>query len=186
MMAPLRPVKNGPQSGSMPNTLAKPIHCALAGLAALLVLFPAPQVSAVARGAGSPVLALEAGQLRLIAAWLKNSGRDGFLAAEVADVAGIPREHTEQVLQAKQRGFRTDDVLRIAQVPADEKRDFLLFMVQRPDGEVYFYLSSVREGLKKAFISIPSRNLVVPLAEAEAQESFQQEVVYWQDKVSLK
>jgi len=29
-------------------------------------------------------------------------------------------------------------VLRIAQIPADEKRDFLLFMVQRPEGEVYF------------------------------------------------
>jgi hydrogenase maturation factor len=170
----------------MPNIPVKPIYCVLAGLAALMLLFPAHPVSAVARGPGAPVVALEAGQLRLIAAWLKNSGRDGYLAAEVADVVGIPREHTEEVLQAKQRGFRTDDVLRIAQVPADEKRDFLLFMVQRPDGEVYFYLSSVREGLKKAFISIPSHNLVVPLGEAEAQESFQQEVVYWQDKVSLK
>jgi hypothetical protein len=74
-------------------------------------------------------------------------------------------------------------VLRIAQVPADERRDFLLFMVQRPDGEVYFYHSTVREGLKKAFLSIPGNKMVVPLEPDEAQSGFQHEVAYWQDKV---
>jgi hypothetical protein len=166
--------------------MARIIPWGIAAFAALAFIFAAGNVSAVSRGAGAPAIALEAGQLRSIAVWLKQSGRDGYLAGEVADVVGIPREQTEDMLEAKQRGFRTDNVLRIAQVPADEKRDFLLFMVQRPDGEVYFYLSSVREGLKKAFISIPSKNLVVPLAEDEAQENFQQEVVYWQDKVALK
>jgi predicted XRE-type DNA-binding protein len=157
------------------------------GLMAAMALIPANNVSAVSRaGSSANDVAIEAGNLRSIATWLKQSGRDGYLAGEVADVVGIPRKQSEDMLEAKQRGFRTDDILRIAQVSADEKRDFLLFMVQRPDGEVYFYLSSVREGLKKAFISIPSRNLVVPLEETEAQENFQQEVVYWQDKVALK
>ena len=59
------------------------------------------------------------------------------------------RASSEELLQARQRGFRNDEVLRIAQVSADERREFLLFMVQRPDGQVYFYLSTVREGLKK-------------------------------------
>jgi hypothetical protein len=157
-----------------------------AAFAAVALMFPLSNVFALARGeSAAGAIALEAGNLRTIAVWLKNSGRDGYLAGEVADVVGIPRQQTEEMLEAKQRGFRTDNVLRIAQISADEKRDFLLFMVQRPDGEVYFYLSSVREGLKKAFISIPSRNLVVPLEMAVAQESFQQEVVYWQDKVGL-
>ncbi len=157
------------------------------GLMAAFALVPANTVSAVPRESSSAgAIALEAGHLRSIVTWLKQSGRDGYLAGEVADVVGIPRKQSEDMLGAKQRGFRTDNVLRIAQVSSDERRDFLLFMVQRPDGEVYFYLSSVREGLKKAFISIPSRNLVVPLEEAEAQENFQHEVIYWQDKVALK
>jgi len=101
--------------------------------------------------------------LRSIAGWLRESGRDGFVGADVADAMGIPRQVTEEVLEARQRGFRNEDVLRIAQISADDKRDFMLFMVQRPDDQVYFYFSTVRDGLKKAFVSIPSRNLVMPL-----------------------
>jgi len=74
-------------------------------------------------------------------------------------------------------------VLRIAQISADEKRDFILFMVQRPDDQVYFYLSTVREGLKKAFVSIPSRNLVMPLDRLDAELRFRQEVRYWGDRI---
>src|SRR3954463_10323670 len=144
---------------------------------------PGGQVSAISRAPKTASVPLEAGSLRSISVWLKGSGRDGYLAAEVADTAGIPRERTEEVVEAKQRGYRTDNVLRIAQVPADERRDFLLFMVQRPDGEVYFYHSTVREGLKKAFLSIPGNKMVVPLEPDEAQSGFQHEVAYWQDKV---
>jgi len=144
---------------------------------------PAGQVSALSRAPQGASVPLEAGSLRSISVWLKDSGRDGYLAAEVADTVGIPRGRTEEVVEAKQRGYRTDNVLRIAQVPADERRDFLLFMVQRPEGEVYFYHSTVHEGLKKAFLSIPGKNLVVPLEPDEAQSGFQQEVAYWQDKV---
>ena len=155
------------------------------GLFAVMVLaVPAGHVFALSRAPEAAPVPLEAGSLRSISTWLKGSGRDGYLAADVADTVGIPRGRSEEVLEAKQRGYRTDNVLRIAQVPADERRDFLLFMVQRPEGEVYFYLSTVREGLKRAFVSIPGRNLVVPLDPDEAQSGFQQEVAYWQDKVN--
>ena len=124
--------------------------------------------------------------LRSIAGWLRHSGRDGFVGADVADVMGIPRQVTEEVLEARQRGFKNEDVLRIAQISADDKRDFLLFMVQRPDDQVYFYFSTVREGLKKAFVSIPSRNLVMPLDRLEAEARFRQEVRYWGERMESR
>jgi hypothetical protein len=124
--------------------------------------------------------------LRSIAGWLRQSGRDGFVGADVADAMGIPRQLTEEVLEARQRGFRNDEVLRIAQISADDKRDFLLFMVQRPDDQVYFYFSTLREGLKKAFISIPSRNLVMPLDRLEAEARFRQEVRYWGERMESR
>ena len=129
---------------------------------------------------------LESSALRSIAAWLKEQGQEGFLGADVADALGIARLADEELLRARQRGFRSEGVLRMAQLSADEKRDFLLFMVQRPDGQVFFYLSSVREGLKRAFVSIPERNLVQPLERAEAEASFLREVLYWEDKVAMR
>jgi hypothetical protein len=128
----------------------------------------------------------EFGSLRSIAGWLRQHGREGYVGADVADVMGIPRLETEDLLHARQRGFRSDDELRIAQISADDKRDFLLFMVQRPDDQVYFYFSTVREGLKKAFVSIPSRNLVLPLDRLEAEARFRQEVRYWGERMEAK
>ena len=128
----------------------------------------------------------EFGSLRSIAGWLRQHGRDGYVGADVADVMGIPRHETENLLEARQRGFRNDDELRIAQISTDDKRDFLLFMVQRPDDQVYFYFSTVREGLKKAFVSIPSRNLVLPLDRLEAESRFRQEVRYWGERMEAK
>ncbi len=152
---------------------------------ALLLVVPTGLVAAVARNDGPlEIESLETSSLKSIAAWLKQSGRDGYLGADVADAAGIPRDRTEEALDAKQRGFKSDNILRIAQVPADQKRDFLLFMVQRPDGQVYFYLATVREGLKKAFVSIPGNNTVAALAAAEARVNFQQEILYWQARMS--
>jgi hypothetical protein len=144
------------------------------------------EVSAVSRDGGAlPGLeALDTGNLKSIAAWLKLSGREGFLAADVADAAGIPRDAAETALDARQRGFKSDNVLRIAQVPSDAKRDFLLFMVQRPDGEVYFYLSTVREGLKKAFVYLPLKDAVAALDPEEAQANFRREVLFWQDRAA--
>lgn len=129
---------------------------------------------------------VESGSLRSIAGWLRQSGRDGYVGSDVADAMGIPRLETEDLLEARQRGFRNDEELRIAQISASDKRDFLLFMVQRPDDQVYFYFSTVRDGLKKAFVSIPSRNLVLPLDRLEAEARFRQEVRYWGERIEMK
>jgi hypothetical protein len=153
----------------------------------LALCAPSIEVSALARGGSLPGLeALDTGNLRSIAAWLKESGRDGYLAGDVADAAGIPRDAAEDALEAKQRGFKSGGVLRIAQISADARRDFLLFMVQQPEGEVFFYLSSVKGGLKKAFVFVPLKKAVVPLAPDDAQASFLQEIRYWQERISDK
>jgi len=154
---------------------------AFLGLLAALPGHAAPVAPAFQR-----ITSPDAVSLRSIAGWLRQSGRDGFVGADVADVMGIPRQVTEDVLEARQRGFRNEDVLRIAQISADDKRDFLLFMVQRPDDQVYFYFSTVRDGLKKAFVSIPSRNLVMPLDRLEAEARFRQEVRYWGERMESR
>ena len=141
---------------------------AFLGLLAALPGHAAPVAPAFQR-----ITSPDAVSLRSIAGWLRQSGRDGFVGADVADVMGIPRQLTE-------------DVLRIAQISADDKRDFLLFMVQRPDDQVYFYFSTLREGLKKAFVSIPSRNLVMPLDRLEAEARFRQEVRYWGERMESR
>ena len=126
---------------------------------------------------------LDRESLREIAGWLKESGRDGYIGADVADAMGIPRMLGEELLAARQRGFKSDDELRIAQVSADAELDFILFMVQRPDDQVYFYLSTPHGGLQKAFVSIPSRSLVMPLDRMDAELRFQREVRYWGDRI---
>jgi hypothetical protein len=155
---------------------------------ALVLFVPAGSVDALAALARSDrsaeIESLETSSLKSIAAWLKQSGRDGYLGADVADAAGIPRDRAEDVLDAKQRGFRSDNILRIAQVPADQKRDFLLFMVQRPDGQVYFYLATVKDGLKKAFVSSPGEKSVAALEADQARANFQQEILYWQARIA--
>src|SRR5436309_881572 len=89
------------------------------GLMALGLGAPLEGALATSRAATSSTLeALQTGSLKSIAAWLKESGRDGYLAADVADALGIPREQAEQSLDAKQRGFKQEDVLRIAQISA--------------------------------------------------------------------
>lgn len=147
---------------------------------------PAHATAVAPERALEQLTAVESGSLRTIAGWLKQHGREGFVGADVADTMGIPRLESEDLLQARQRGFRSEDVLRIAQISADQRRDFILFMVQRPDDQVYFYFSTVREGLKKAFVSIPSRNLVMPLDRMEAELRFRQEVRYWGDRIGSR
>ena len=131
----------------------------------------------------APVFAFDS--LHGIVSWLRQHGREGYIGADVADAMGIPRPQGETLVAAWQRGFKSDDVLRIAQVVdnrADGERDFILFMVQRPDDQVYFYLSTPLGGLQKAFLSIPSKNLVVPLKRAEAELRWQTEVLFWKDR----
>src|SRR6267378_95338 len=104
----------------------------------------------------------------------------GAVAAAVADAMGIARGADVELIAARQRGFRDDETLRIAQLI---DADTLLFMVQRP-GEVYFYLSTVRGGLRKALVSIPGQEAVAPLEAGEAESNFRREVLYWEDKVT--
>jgi hypothetical protein len=133
------------------------------------------------RGVALPEIEFAFDSLYGIAAWLRQYGREGYIGADVAEAMGIERPHGEALLAAMQRGFRNqDEVLRIAQVL--DNRDFILFMVQRPDDHVYFYLSTPLGGLQKAFLSIPSKNLVLPLERAEAELRFQEEVLYWKDR----
>jgi hypothetical protein len=125
-----------------------------------------------------PGAPLEGAGLRSIAGWLRAHGTEGFLAVEVADALGISRDPGVELLAARQRGFRDAEVLRIAQVLEGE---YLLFMVESP-GEVYFYLSTVSGGLRKAVLA--SRRMVLPLEATEAESNFRREVLYWEDKAA--
>ena len=153
-------------------------------LAAVLFLAAAFDAWAAAPDLGlKEAKSVEAIGLRSIAGWLRLHGVEGYLGADVADVMGIPRAESARRLEAKQRGFRSDRTLRIAQL--HEESQLILFMVQRDDDQVYFYLSTVRGRLQKAFVSIPGRNLVAPLDAAEAESSFRLEVLYWEDKAAI-
>ena len=127
---------------------------------------------------GASVAPLESVGLRSIAGWLKVHGADGFLAADVADAIGIPRESGAELIAARSRGYRDAEVLRIAQLVEGQ---YLLFVVQAP-GEVYFYLSTLRGGLRKAVVA--SRATVTPLEATEAELNFGREVLYWEQKVA--
>ena len=131
-----------------------------------------------ARAAPAISVPIEASGLRTVAGWLQSKGTPGYVGADVADAIGIPRQ--DDMVEAMQRGFRHDDVLRVAQVI---RGDTLLFMVQS-GGEVYLYLSSVRGGFRKALVSVPSRESVLPLDEAEAQANFRRELLYWEDRAA--
>lgn len=98
----------------------------------------------------------------------------------MADAAGIPRAAGEDLIDARQRGFRSGEALHVAQVPADARRDFVLFMVERAGGEVEFYFATQAHGLRKAFVSFPLARTVVPMAPARAARAFREELAYWQ------
>jgi hypothetical protein len=143
-------------------------------------------LASTAAGAASPTARAETApeirNLSTIAGWLRAHGRDGYIGADVADAMGIARPVGEDMVAARQRGFRNERELRVAQVSPDDGQDFILFMVQRPDDQVYFYLSTPLGGLQKALVSIPSKNLVVPLSRGEAELRFRHEVLYWKDR----
>jgi hypothetical protein len=119
-----------------------------------------------------------------IASWLERDGREGWLSGDVADAVGIPRLATEELLEARQRGVRSDEALRIVQRSADERRDFLLFMVQNADGRVFFYVAGVREGLKGAYVSV--NGVVTALDQLEAEVSFRSELLFWEGRVAVR
>ena len=152
-------------------------------LAAVLCLFSSCASSAATPQALRGVqLTIESASLRSIAGWLREHGREGYIAADVADAMGLPRLRNEPLLAALQRGFRNDEVLRIAQL----FEDHILFMVQRPDDQVFFYLSTPLGGLQKAFVSIPSQNKVLPLERPEAEQRFRHGVLYWTERSGVR
>jgi hypothetical protein len=150
----------------------------------LLLVFSTQAFSASSPGRIRNAPAFDYLSLSSIAGWLKRDGREGWLGADVADAVGIPRLATEDLLEARQRGFRNEEALRVVQLSADERRDFLLFMVQQTDGQVFFYLASVRDGLKGAFVS--SSGMVSRLDSAEAQALFQRELRFWESRVAVR
>ena len=147
-------------------------------LAVLAVVSLAASAVTPQRGAPQPELLFAFDNLRAISSWLRQHGREGYIGADVADAMGIAVPDGESALPAWQRGFKNDEVLRVAQ----SFEDLILFMVQHPDDRVYFYLSSPLGGLQKAFVSIPSKSLVVPLERSEAELRFREEVLYWRDR----
>ena len=142
-----------------------------------LVAFPC---CAASPAPGSEGNALEAVGLRSIAGWLKARGTEGYLGADVARALGIAAA-AGGALDARQRGFRNGEALRIAQLLPDGS---MLFMVQDAHGEVYFYHSTLRGGLRRALVSIPGRSAVLPMGATEAQSRFRTEVLYWEDKAA--
>lgn len=145
--------------------------------AAFCAAFPAMAASGAAEGAES---ALEAVSLRSIAGWLKASGSEGYVGADLARALGMTPAGSGAALDARQRGFRNAGELRVAQLLADGS---LLFMVQGEDGEVAFY-HCTSGGLRRALVSIPSRGAVLPLEGTEAESKFRAEVLYWEDKAA--
>ena len=152
----------------------------LAVFVSVLLLACAGALAAPQRGVPQPDVVFAFDSLHGIASWLRQNGREGYVGADVADAMGIARADGQALLPAWQRGFRSEEVLRIAQILAEG--ELLLFMVQQPDDQVYFYLSTPLGGLHKAFLSIPSRNVVMPLERSEAELRFREEVLYWKDR----
>jgi len=141
---------------------------------------------AFSASAASPVPIVEESSveivgLRSIAGWLKANGSEGYVGADLAQALGLAPAGSPAVLDARQRGFRDAGELRVAQLLADGS---VLFMVQSADGEVTFYHSTVRGGLRRALVSIPGRGLVLPLGAGEAESKFRSEILYWEDKAA--
>jgi hypothetical protein len=145
-----------------------------------VLVFACAAAAAAAPGAGPEEAKLELVGLRSIAGWLKSHGAEGYVGADVAHALGIANPDGGS-LDARQRGFRNAAVLRIAQLLPDES---VLFMVQDGAGEVYFYHSTLRQGLRRALVSVPGQKLVLPLESAEAESKFRAEVLYWEERVA--
>lgn len=157
---------------------------ALGLCAVALSLWPAAEgvtsVPSSLRAANSTSAALQS-----IATWLEKSGERGWMGADVADALEILRLTTEKSVAARQKAYRTGETLHLAQVSADDRREFLLFMVMGPDGQIYFYLSTVSEGFKRAFV-VPRAGEIVPLDAAAAEKGFRGEVLYWEGIIATR
>jgi hypothetical protein len=127
-----------------------------------------------------------AAALQSITTWLERSGERGWMGADVADALDILRFAAEKSLAARQKAFRTGETLHLAQIPADQRREFVLFMVKGPDEHIYFYLSSVAEGYKRGFVTAPGLDDVRPLDPAAGERGFRDEVRYWEGVIAAR
>jgi hypothetical protein len=127
-----------------------------------------------------------ASSLQSISSWLERSGENGWMGADVADVLEILRLDTESSVAAWQRAFRSGETLHLAQVSADERRDFILFMVKGPDERVYFYHSTVADGYKRGLVTAQDGRSVMPLGAEEGARGFREEVSYWESVISTR
>jgi hypothetical protein len=152
--------------------------------AAVLALLPVTEgrssIQASVREARSTVATLQS-----IAAWLQRAGERGWMGADVADALDILRLDAETSVAARQRAFRSGDTLHLAQIPADARREFLLFMVKGADEKIYFYLSSVADGYKRAFVTAPGQG-VRALGAAEGESGFRREMAYWEGVIASR
>ena len=98
----------------------------------------------------------------------------------------ILRFAAEKSLAARQKAFRTGETLHLAQIPADDRREFVLFMVKGPDERIYFYLSTVAEGYKRGFFTAPGLDDVRPLDAAAGERGFRDEVRYWEGIIATR
>ena len=71
---------------------------------------------------------------------------EGFLAPTSPTRLASRAPQTRICCRRGSAASAATSVLRMAQLSADERRDFLLFMVQRTDGEVFFFLSTRARG----------------------------------------
>jgi hypothetical protein len=127
-----------------------------------------------------------AAALQSIAAWLERSGEHGWMGADVADALDILRFGAEKSVAARQRAFRTGETLHLAQIPDDERREFVLFMVKGPDEHIYFYLSTLAEGYQRGFVSSPGIAGVRPLDPTVGERGFRDEVRYWEGIIATR
>ena len=149
------------------------------GLVLLLCLSPRRRRPRRQRAPPQPQAGFAFDSLHGIAAWLRYYGRDGYIGADVADAMGNRpaggRGAPRRLAARPDRGraaHRAD--LR------GQRARLHSLTVQRPDDRVYFYLSTPLGGLQ--FLSIPSRNLVVPLGRGEAELRWRAEVIYWKER----
>ena len=150
------------------------------GVVLAVLVFVCAAAAGATPGPATKEVTLDLVGLRSIAGWLKARGAEGYVGADVARALDIDNPEGGS-LDARQRGFRNAAVLRVAQLLPDES---VLFMVQDGAGEVYFYHSTLRQGLRRALVSVPGRKLVLPLESAEAESKFRAEVLYWEERVA--
>ena len=126
----------------------------------------------------------EAKGLRPIVEALRASGRNFFMAQELAEVLGIPVETGEEGVVTKGQVFETDGVIRAVQTPADDRLNYAIFMVQR-DSDVWFYVAGSAGSLKKVLRRDRARKENTGVDLKGAESAFRAEIAYWERELKI-